>query len=333
MENTRKKSIAICIPCFNESNNIEELYSRICNSIKNLNYEFQIIFEDNNSTDNTVIKIENLIHKDRRVCLIENQLNYGFVRSSANVLLSAEADANIFLMADLQDPPELIPKLVEEWNKKEYSVIFCSRSSSKENKILFLFKKLYYLILEKLSDFKVVKDSTGYGIYDKEVIKCLRQIIDSYPFIKGLVCASGFNWGTIKYRSAKRKRGKSSASIPFLIDFGILGLVTLSKKPMRFITYSGVFFGLVGFIFSLIVLITKILFWSTFQFGIAMLSSVSIFLLGTIVFSVGIIGEYISFIHRRSLGLPLVIEKRKINFKTINKNIYKNTFSIDLNKK
>ncbi len=333
MDYTTKKSIAICIPCFNESKNIDELYSRVCNSIKNLNYEFQIIFEDNNSTDNTVIKIENLINKDKRVCLIENQLNYGFVRSSSNVLLTAEADANIFLMADLQDPPELIPKLIEEWNKKEYSVIFCSRSSSKENKILFFCKKLYYFTLEKLSDFKVVKDSTGYGIYDKEVINCLRKIIDSYPFIKGLVCASGFKWGTINYKSAKRKRGKSSASLPFLIDFGILGLVTLSKKPLRYITFSGIFFGLIGLIFSLIVLITKILFWTTFQFGIAMLSSVSIFLLGTIVFSIGIIGEYISFIHRRSLGLPLVIEKRKINFKSSKKKVFKKTFSINLDER
>ena len=332
MEYSKKKSIAICIPCFNESKNIEELYSRICKSIKNLNYDFQIIFEDNNSTDNTVIQIENLINKDKRVCLIENQLNYGFVRSSSNVLLTANADANIFLMADLQDPPELIPQLIEEWNKKEYSVIFCSRSSSKENKILFLCKKLYYFTLEKLSDFKVVRDSTGYGIYDKEVIKCLTKVIDSYPFIKGLVCASGFKWRTISYRSEKRQRGKSSASLPFLIDFGILGLVTLSKKPLRFITFSGIFFGLIGFIFSLVVLITKILFWTTFEFGIAMLSSVSIFLLGTIVFSIGIIGEYISFIHRRSLGLPLIIAKRKINFKSSNKK-FKKTFSINLDKR
>ncbi len=142
-----------------------------------------------------------------------------------------------------------------------------------------------------------------------------------------------FKWGTINYKSAKRKRGKSSASLPFLIDFGILGLVTLSKKPLRYITFSGIFFGLIGLIFSLIVLITKILFWTTFQFGIAMLSSVSIFLLGTIVFSIGIIGEYISFIHRRSLGLPLVIEKRKINFKSSKKKVFKKTFSINLDER
>ncbi len=332
LSNSKKKCIAICIPCYNEEQNIDELYLRITKGIDKLNYNFSIIFEDNKSTDKTISKIKTIMKTDSRVGLIENSINYGFVKSSTNVLLSADADANIFLMADLQDPPELIPDLIFEWEKKINSVIFCVRKSSKENKILFIFKKIYYFLLEQLSDFKVVRDSTGFGIYDRKVIQCLRELIDSYPFVKGLVCACGFPWSTIKYISQKRKNGKSSASLFFLIDFGILGLVTLSRKPMRYITFSGLFFGSIGFLFSILVVFSKILFWDTFQFGVAMLSSSSLFLLGIILFSIGIIGEYISFIHRRSLRLPLLIEKERTNVKPDKPIQYRNSVMVNMRK-
>ena len=330
--NSNKKNIAICIPCFNEELNIDELYFRITKVIDNLNYNFSIIFEDNKSTDKTISKVKKIMKTDSRVGLIENNLNYGFVKSSTNVLLSSDADASIFLMADLQDPPELIKDLIKEWEKNIHSVIFCVRKSSKENKLLFIFKKIYYFLLEQLSDFKVVRDSTGFGIYDRKVIQCLRELIDSYPFVKGLVCACGFSWSTIKYTSQKRKHGKSSASLLFLIDFGILGLVTLSRKPMRYITFSGLFFGSLGFLFSTIVVFSKIIFWNTFQFGVAMLSSASLFLLGIILFSIGIIGEYISFIHRRSLRLPLLIEKERINVKPNKPISYRNSVMVNISK-
>ena len=309
-----KRSIAICIPCFNERKNLEELYHRIDKVLENItDYNFSIIFADNCSEDSSLDFIKKLMKKDERIGYISNVSNFGFVRSSANVLLAPDADANIFLMSDLQDPPELIPDLIKQWEETDNLVIFAVRSSSKENKILFFTKKIYYKILSKLSDQKMVKNTTGYGIYDKKVITSLRDSIDSYPFIKGLVCAIGFKWSTISYVSAKRKLGKSSASLSFLIDFGILGIITSSRKPMRLITFLGLTVGFLSIIFSLIVMITKIIFWNKFAFGVAMISVTNLLFAGTILFALGIIGEYIGFINQRSLKLPLVIEKERSN--------------------
>lgn len=309
-----KRSIAICIPCFNERKNLDELYYRIDKVLEDIKgYNFSIIFADNCSKDSSLDFIKELMKKDERIGYILNVSNFGFVRLSANVLLAPDADANIFLMSDLQDPPELIPELIKQWEETENLVIFAVRRTSRENKILFLTKKLYYYVLSKLSDQKMVRNTTGYGIYDRKVIKSLRDSIDSYPFVKGLVCATGFKWSTISYVSADRKSGKSSASLSFLIDFGVLGIVTSSRKPMRLITFLGLTLGCLAIIFSLIVIITKVLFWTKFAFGIAMISVTNLLFAGTILFALGIIGEYIGFINQRSLKLPLVIERERNN--------------------
>lgn len=309
-----KKNIAICIPCYNEIDNIEELYLRICSAIKPCrDYNFSIIFADNSSTDGTKEFIEKISNHDDRIGYINNVSNFGFVRSSANVLIAPDADANIFLLADLQDPPELIPKLIKKWEEGEDHVIFATRKSSKESKILFIFKKIYYSLLSKLSDYKMVRDTTGFGIYDKIVILNLRKVVDSYPFIKGLVCAIGFKWSTIPYVSSERRKGKSKASLSLLVDFGVLGIVTLSRKPMRIINILGFSLGSFSLILSMIVVLTKLLLWNSFAFGLAMLSTSMLFLSGIILFSIGVIGEYIGFINQRSLRLPLVVEGKRIN--------------------
>ena len=309
-----RKLIAICIPCFNEQDNIIELYKRLKNTLaKKTEYDYSILFADNCSTDKTLDLIKNLIKEDNRVGLIKNVSNFGFVRSSANALLAPDADANIFLMADLQDPPELILDLIDEWALGRKQVIFATRKSSRENKLLFFCKKFYYFMLSWLSNYPMVRDTTGFGIYDKVVIQALRKSIDSYPYIKGLVCAIGFNWSTISYVSADRRAGRSSAKLSFLIDFGVLGIVTSSRKPMRIITLTGTLIGVFSLVFSFLVLITKFLYWDSFQFGIAMLSTSLLFLSGMILFSLGVIGEYVGFINQRALKLPLVIESERIN--------------------
>lgn len=306
--------IAICIPCYNESTNLETLYSRLVRALECCPGDrFSLVFADNCSTDDSIAIIERLMAIDSRVGLIENVNNFGFVRSSANALLTPDADANVFLMSDLQDPPELIPELINRWKRGRSQVVFAVRQSSRENAVLFLCKKIYYSMLASLSECPMVRDTTGFGIYDRSVILALRQCSDSYPFIKGLVCAIGFAWETVPYTSASRKGGRSSASLGFLVDFGILGIVTLSRKPMRIITYSGITLGAVAVILSAVVLISKLLFWSLFQFGLAMLAVSALFFLGVGLTALGIIGEYVGFLSHRSLRLPLVVERRRRN--------------------
>jgi polyisoprenyl-phosphate glycosyltransferase len=309
--------IAICIPCFNESSNIATLYARLIETLDPFpEIDFSIVFADNCSTDHTVDLIEALAAKDSRVGLIRNVSNFGFVRSSANALLAPDADANVFLMSDLQDPPELVADLIRAWQKGDAQVVFAVRRSSKECAILFLCKKIYYSILSWLADYPMVRDTTGFGIYDRTVILALRKAIDSYPFIKGLVCAIGFKWSTIPYVSADRRGGSSTASFAFLVDFGVLGIVTSSRKPMRLITTAGLSLGTLSILLSLVVLVSKFLFWDSFQFGVALLSISVLFFTGALMFSLGILGEYIGFINQRSLKLPLVVERERLNVPT-----------------
>jgi polyisoprenyl-phosphate glycosyltransferase len=306
--------IAICIPCYNESSNIEALYVRLAKVLEQFPDDvFSIVFADNCSTDHTVELIEGLAARDSRVGLIRNVSNFGFVRSSANALLVPDADANVFLMSDLQDPPELVADLIRGWKKGDDQVIFAVRRSSHESPILFLCKKIYYATLSWLSDYPMVRDTTGFGIYDRSVILALRQSIDSYPFIKGLVCAIGFKWSTIPYVSADRKGGSSSASLSFLVDFGVLGIVTSSRKPMRLITTAGLSLGALSILLSFVVMVSKLIFWDSFQFGVAMLSVSALFFAGTMMFALGILGEYIGFINQRTLRLPLVVERSRHN--------------------
>jgi dolichol-phosphate mannosyltransferase len=309
-----QSKICICIPCYNEQENLPLLYKRLCQALESCpEDEFSIVFADNRSSDESIKIIKQLMMNDPRIGLIENVSNFGFVRSSANCLLAPDADANIFLLADLQDPPELIPVLISRWKQGSSQVIFAARRSSKENAMLFVCKKIYYALLSFLSDYPMVRDTTGFGIYDRSVIVALRQCIDSYPFIKGLVCAIGFRWETVPYQSSNRKGGRSTASLGFLVDFGILGIVTLSRKPMRVITYSGILLGIVAVLLSILVLISKLLLWSMFQFGLAMLAVSGLFFLGAALTSLGIIGEYVGFLSQRSLRLPLVVEKARSN--------------------
>jgi glycosyltransferase involved in cell wall biosynthesis len=306
--------IAICIPCYNEAANIKPLYKRLNAALESYSSDrFSIVFADNRSTDGTVAIIRELMQHDSRIGLIENVNNFGFVRSSANALLSPDADANIFLMSDLQDPPELIPELIQRWRRGRSQVVFAVRRSSRENALLFAFKKIYYALLSSLSDYPMVRNTTGFGIYDRSAILALRQCSDSYPYIKGLVCAIGFAWETVPYTSDDRRSGQSHASLGFLIDFGVLGIVTLSRKPMRIITYAGIGLGAFAIFLSSVVLVSKFLFWAMFQFGLAMLAVSGLFFLGVCLTALGIIGEYIGFLNQRSLKLPLVVEKYRIN--------------------
>lgn len=317
MPDNMSSHIAICIPCYNEAANLALLYERLSEALKSCPEDnFSLVFADNASTDQSRAIIAHIMERDNRVGLIENMNNFGFVRSSANALLTPDADANIFLMSDLQDPPELIPELVRRWKGGRSQVVFAVRRASREKWLLFQCKRAYYALLSSLSDYPMVRDTTGFGIYDRSVILALRQCIDSYPFVKGLVCAIGFAWETLPYTSAERSQGRSTASLGFLVDFGILGIVTLSRKPMRLITLAGLFLGVLSLLLSAVVLASKLLFWELFQFGLAMLAVSALFLLGGVLFSLGIIGEYVGFLSRRSLHLPLVVERRRTNVPT-----------------
>ena len=314
MTYSRMKLISVVTPCFNEEENIEDVYTKVKHEFEQLpNYQYEHIFIDNCSQDKTVSILRDIAQKDQKVKIIVNARNFGFVRSSYYGLLQAYGDAIIFLLADLQDPPSMISKFIHEW-EQGHKVVQGVRTSSKESFLLFTVKKLYYYVLNQLSDIQLTRNTTGFGLYDKQVMDMLRQIDDPYPYFKGLISELGFESKKLQYVSAARKRGVSSANFLMLYDFAMLGITSHSKLPLRLATITGFFMALLSLLISVGYIIYKLLYWDLFPVGTASLL-VGIFFLGSVqLFFIGILGEYIGFMHTQILKRPIVIERERINF-------------------
>ena len=310
-----KKLISVMTPCYNEEDNIEDLYSQVKTIFENQlsGYDYEHVFIDNCSKDRTVDILKMLARKDPKVKIIVNARNFGFVRSSYYGLIQPDGDAVIFLMADLQDPPSLIIDFVTKW-EEGYKVVQGVRKNSRESFVLFKVKKLYYYVLSRISDVELTRDTTGFGLYDKCVIQSLRKIDDPYPYFKGLISELGFEIAEVEYVSAARKRGVSSANFFMLYDFALLGITSHSRVPIRVATMVGFVMAIISLIISMAYLIVKLLNPSFLPLGIASLHITLFFFSSVQLFFIGLIGEYIGLIHLRSLKRPLVVERERVNF-------------------
>lgn len=202
-----KKLISIVSPCFNEENNIGELYARLSLIICNYqNYDFEIIFIDNSSTDKTRQLLRELAVRDPRVKVILNTRNFGHIRSPYWGIIQSRGDATIYLASDLQDPPEHIPQFIEEW-EKGWKLVMMVKPVSQTSRLMHWLRKGYYSLLDRVSYVPIVRDSTGFGLYDKVVLDKVREINDLYPFLRGLICELGYPVKTIKFEQSSRQRG------------------------------------------------------------------------------------------------------------------------------
>lgn len=302
------------MPTFNEYSNIDELFSRINNTIEPLvNYDFEFLVIDNCSTDGTQEKLKELAGKDSRIKLIFNVRNFGHIRSPYYGILQSRGDATIYLASDLQDPPELIPEFLKEW-EAGYKLVMAVKPVSETSGLIHYFRKCYYTLVDKISDISLIKNSTGFGLYDKEVLEHLRTIGDPYPFLRGLVCELGFEPKTIPFVQPRRFSGITKNNFHTLFDIGMLGIISHSKAPIRLATLFGFILGTASICFALIFFTLKLLFWDSFPMGSAPLMIGLFFLFGVQLFFMGIIGEYIGSIHRHVQRRPIVIEKERINF-------------------
>ena len=310
-----KKLISVMTPCYNDEDNIEDLYSQVKTIFENKlsDYDYEHVFIDNCSKDRTVDILKMLARKDPKVKIIVNARNFGFVRSSYYGLIQPDGDAVIFLMADLQDPPSLIVDFVTKW-EEGYKVVQGVRKNSRESFVLFKVKKLYYYVLSVISDVQLTRDTTGFGLYDKCVIQSLRKIDDPYPYFKGLISELGFGIAEVEYVSAARKRGVSSANFFMLYDFALLGITSHSRVPIRVATMSGFIMSVLSIFVAIAYLVAKLINPNFLPIGIASLHITIFFFAAVQLFFIGIIGEYIGLIHLRSLKRPLVVERERVNF-------------------
>lgn len=309
------KRISCVSGCFNEEENVEELIDKVTAIWKQYEgiYEFEYILIDNASTDDTVIKLKELAQKDKRIKIIVNERNFGHVRSPYYALLQANGDAVIYLASDLQDPPSLIPEFIKKWEEGS-KIVLAVKNQSKESALFFAVRRFYYSIINQLSDVHLIKNATGFGLYDKKVMDIVRKIDDPYPYFRGLICDLGFSIAQVHYTQERRKRGFSKNNFYTLYDVAMLGITNHSKIPLRMAIFFGFTLSGLSLLTAMGYLIAKLLYWEYFTVGTAP-TIISIFFFSSVqLFFIGILGEYIGSIHTQILKRPLVVEKERINF-------------------
>jgi glycosyltransferase involved in cell wall biosynthesis len=309
------KLISIVTACYNEEENIFALYTQVKNvfSIHLNQYKYEHIFIDNSSSDKTVSILREIATKDNNVKIIINSRNFGHIRSPYHGLIQANGDAVISIVADLQDPPEMIVDFIKKW-EDGYTVVVAIKTQSQENKIMFGIRTLYYKTLKHLSDINIFENFTGFGLYDRKIIEILRNIPDPYPFFRGIIAELGFKVATVAYTQPRRTRGITKNNFFTLYDMGILGIINNSKVPLRLATFLGFLIAMLSFFAGFSFLVSKLLFWNTFQAGIAPLLISNLFLFGLLLFFIGILGEYVGAIYTQVLARPRVFEAERINF-------------------
>ena len=310
-----KKKISIVTPCYNEEPNVAELYRQVKAQFDKLSvqYDYEHIFIDNASTDHTVDELKKLAAADKNVKIIVNAMNFGHIRSPFYGLCQASGDAALLMVADLQDPPELIPQFLQEW-EEGHRVVIGIKNKSKENPIMYGLRTMFYKMIKKISETRQIENFTGFGLYDKTFIQLLRSIDDPYPYMRGLVAEYGGDLGEVYYTQPKRLHGKTHNNFYTLYDMAMLGFVNHSKVPLRMASFLGFACGAVSFLVALVYLIYKLFFWDSFQLGFAPLIIGLFFFASVQLFFLGIVGEYVGSILTQVRRRPLVIEKERINF-------------------
>lgn len=308
------KLISIVTPCFNEAENVEELIRRVRDTMAGFtHYRYEHILIDNASTDHTVDIIKGIAADDPRVKLIVNMRNFGHIRSPTHAMFQAQGDAVIAMASDLQDPPELIGDFLRKW-EEGYPVVLGIKPKSQEQPLMFMLRRLFYKVIGRIADVKLIPNFTGFGLYDRRFVDAFARLEDPYPYFRGIIAEFGFPYAQVTYVQPRRTSGITKNNFYSLYDAAMLGITSHSKIPLRLATMFGFVMSLTSFLVALGYLIAKLLFWDRFQLGTAPLL-IGVFFFNSIqLFFIGILGEYIGAIHIQTLKRPLVIEKERVNF-------------------
>jgi len=307
--------LSIVSGCFNEEENVRELWQRIARVMADQlpNYTYELIIIDNCSTDRTPEILREMCKEDKRVKAIFNNRNFGHIRSGYHAIQQASGEAIVCMASDLEDPPEMIPEFVRKW-EEGWKIVLAQKTSSAEFFVMHWVRKTYYYLINRLSEVPLVKNVTGFGIYDKRVIDDIKRIGDPYPYLRGLICDLGYPQYLIPFHKPVRKRGFTKNNFYTLYDLGMLGITNHSKVPLRLAVFAGCGVGIISFLVALAYLVYKLLYWERFQAGAAPIV-LGIFFLGSVqLFFIGILGEYIGSIYTQVLRRPPVIERERINF-------------------
>ena len=309
----KRKKISICGSCYNEELNIRELYDRCMAELKKFpQYDYEFIFADNCSLDNTREKLKALAAEDKNFKVIFNANNFGPINSGMNAFCAATGDVVIQIAADLQDPPEMISQFLEKY-EEGFDLVCAVKTASQENPVVFALRSLYYWLLANISSTPLLLNFTGYGLYSRQVVDAVKSYND-FSYFRGVIAEVGFKRAEIPFTQPLRKHGKSSYNIFKYYDYAMTGFVNYSKLPLRFAVFCGTFLAIICLLVALGYFVAKLIWWNTFSLGIAPLVIGIFFLAAVQLLFIGVLGEYIGAIWTQVKNKPLVIEEERINF-------------------
>jgi glycosyltransferase involved in cell wall biosynthesis len=309
------KKISVLVPTYNEEKNVVPLCEKIIQTFQNQlsEYDYEIIFIDNCSQDSTRKYLTLLCNGNEKIKAIFNCKNFGQFNSPFYGLCQTVGDCTVLLCADFQDPIEMIPQFVHEW-ENGYKIVCGIKTKSKENKMIRFLRNCYYKMIRKMSDVEQIEHFTGFGLYDRSFIETLRKLDDPMPFLRGIVAELGSKRKEIPYEQARRRAGKTSNNFFTLYDAAMLSFTSYTKIGMRMATFIGFIFSALSLIVALIYLVLKLVYWNRFPAGNAPVL-IGVFILGSVqLFFIGLLGEYIVNINSRVMNRPLVIEENRLNF-------------------
>ncbi len=309
------KKISIMIPCFNEEENVREIGAAVIEVLqKDLpSYDYEILFIDNDSSDKTRVYLREMCAKNPKIRAIFNAKNFGQFNSPYYGLCQTTGDCTVCLCCDFQDPVEMIPKLVGEWEKGA-KIVCAIKTSSKENKIMRFLRTCYYKMIRKMSDVEQIEHFTGFGLYDHSFIKVLQNLDDPTPFLRGIVAELGYKRVDIPYEQQKRRAGKTHNNWFTLYDAAMLSFTSYTKIGLRMATVLGFVLAAISMALAVVYLVLKLIYWDRFAAGMTPLL-LAVLILGSVqLFFIGFLGEYILSINKRMMKRPLVIEEERLNF-------------------
>ena len=309
------KKISVLIPCYNEAENVGPISRAVTEILeKELpQYDYELVFIDNDSTDGTRDIIRGLFADNPRIKAILNARNFGQFNSPYYGMLQVTGDCVIEMVADFQDPVEMIPKYIHEW-EKGYKIVIGIKTSSKENRLMYWLRSCYYKTIKKLSDVEQIEHFTGSGLYDREFIEVLRNLDDPTPFLRGIVAELGYRRKEIPYEQPRRRAGKTHNNFYRLYDAAMLSVTSYTKAGLRLATIFGSICAVVSMLIAMVYLVMKLIWWDRFPAGMAPMLIGMLFLGSVQLFFIGFLGEYIMSINQRVMKRPLVIEEERINF-------------------
>ena len=311
------KKISILIPCYNEEENVVPMSKAVVNELatKLPQYDYELVFIDNDSQDNTRPLLREICKNNPKIKAIFNAKNFGQFNSPYHGMLQTTGDCTIGMCCDFQDPVEMIPKMVAEWENGA-KIVSCIKTKSKENPVMRFFRTCYYKTIKKMSSIDQIEHFTGFGLYDKSFIEVLRNLKDPTPFIRGIVAELGYKRVDLEYTQAKRRAGKTKNNFFTLFDAAMLSFTSYTKVGLHLVTFAGLILSALSILAALVYLVLKLIFWDSFSAGLAPLIIGLFFINAVELLFIGFVGEYVMSINTRVMNRPLVIEEERINFES-----------------